>query len=203
MAIDFSRESTLGWFHPGFLFEFPDIITSTEHYRRLHHVNAVALSIIGATITAASLAGGANKFNILPATTSSRGGWGRIVTRAEGPLHQQNLVAIRHAIGATSLTLQALREAQQNRESNRDAVAAMLAVTAEAGFRDPSALLIAASPVLVQTVADQEGAPPQLRQKSYLKSVYGLLPDIELAVSQFITSAEVASAHPASLDLEK
>lgn len=196
-------ELTLGWYHPGYIRSQSGVVTSTEHRRRLYLVDNVANSLIGATLTAACIAGNAGKPIIEPEAMDSQRGWRRIYVSPELEHTRQGIQVVRRAIGEASLVHDAYLQARAGAEAN-DAVQTLLTVAEEAGMRSPLRLL-EACPTIKQTEADYTGTAPQKREEPHtiypvdLPEVYGLLPDLEIAIQRAIGDAAVAAMHPEPL----
>lgn len=207
MSTTLSRqELTLGWYHPGYIRSRNDIITSTEHRRRLYLVDDTANGLIGATLVAACLAGNVGKPIIEPEANGDQRGWRRIHV-APSPEHTKHGIQIvRRAIGEASLVHDAYIQAREGGAPN-DALGTLLTVAAEAGIRSPLRLL-EGCPTIKQTEADYYGTAPQKREEPHtiypnaadITEVYGLLPDLEIAIQQAISNAAVAAMHPEALE---
>lgn len=194
------QELTLGWYHPGYIRSRSGVVTSTEHRRRLYLVDDVANGIIGATLTAACIAGNAGKPIIDPEPMATHRGWRRIHVSPEVEHTKQGIQVVRRAIGEASLIHDLYIQAREGGGAN-EAVQTLLTVAEESGLRSPLRLL-EGCPTIKQTEADYVGSAPQKREEPHtlypvdLEEVYGLLPDIEIAIQRAIGDAAVAAAHP-------
>ena len=196
-----NKELTLGWYHPGFIRSRNDVITSTEHRRRLLLVDNVANGLIGATLTAAGIAGRTGKPIIAPATTGEQRGWRRIYAPADTELTKQGIQVVRRAIGEASLVHEAYIQVREGGAAANEALQTLLTVAEEAGMRSPLRLL-EACPAVKQTETDYLGIAPPVREEPHtmypvdLPEVYGLLPDLEVAIRRAIGDAAVVAMLP-------
>lgn len=194
MAAEQDSGITLGWLHSGYLFRYPHIIVSTEHRRRLQYVQDVAQGIIGVTLTAACLACNAGRPDIRDSTEGDNG-WRKVVTEPGPELSQLQVVSIRRAVGAIGLSQRGYLAVQTGRSPGNESTQLLLSAAAEVGFRDPRRLL-GSCPVVDHVDGDYEQAPPKRGMpETYAENligIYGLLPDIEVAIQQAIDAAAIA-----------
>lgn len=191
MTIENSSERNLGWFHPGFCLSNPQVIRSTEHRRRLEHVDAVARGLINLSLTTACLAQAMGTPYIeasVPAGEKTHG-WRRIRVHETDGDRSGKLLSVREVLGSVSLTERAYQDVQAGRSEGNTGTSVLLNIAAESGFRDPSSLLYALPVVSFDSVdsAPAERLTPY-DHHSNLEQVYGLLPDINIAVQQAVAA---------------
>jgi hypothetical protein len=199
-----NSELTLGWYHPGFIRSRRDVITSTEHRRRLYLVDDVANGLIGATLLASCIAGNVGKPIIEPESKDDHRGWRRVHVSPELKHTKQGIQVVRQAIGEASLVHDAYIQVRGRVAGGNEAVQTLLTVAEEVGMRNPIRLL-EACPAIKQTGADSVGNAPPLREEPHTvypvdaNEVFGLLPDLEIAIRRAISNAAVEATHPEPL----